>query len=166
MDINFEIVKAFGNRLRVRACGICMNNDKLLLIKHLNMSTIGYLWTPPGGGVSFGETVEECLIREFKEETGYDIKVGNFLFFYEYIEPPLHAIELFFSVEITGGDILIGKDPELLENQIIEEVKFCDDDFIFQENKDALHGAIVAAGNIERLRLLRGCVRDGRSKKK
>ncbi len=31
-------------------------------------------WTMPGGGLHFGETPEECAIREVKEETGIDIK--------------------------------------------------------------------------------------------
>ncbi|MEK7481603.1 MAG: NUDIX domain-containing protein [Patescibacteria group bacterium] len=32
-------------------------------------------WEFPGGGVEEGENIEQCLIRETKEETGYDIRV-------------------------------------------------------------------------------------------
>jgi 8-oxo-dGTP diphosphatase len=154
-----EIIRAFGNRLRVRACGICVFENKLLLIKHRNLSKAGYLWAPPGGGVSFGESVEECLVREFQEETGLTVKVNDFLFFFEFMNHPLHSIELFFEVEVKNGTIIRGIDPELKEHQIIEDVKYCDDDFLKLENKDALHGAIVKAGNISELRKLRGYVR-------
>ena len=41
----------------------------LLLNKKLNK------WTPPGGHIEEGEKPCECVIRETKEETGYDIEI-------------------------------------------------------------------------------------------
>lgn len=37
-------------------------------------------WTFPGGGVNEGETLEQAVVREVKEETGLDVKVVRFLF--------------------------------------------------------------------------------------
>ncbi len=31
------------------------------------------VWEMPGGGLDFGESIRECLIRELREETGFEI---------------------------------------------------------------------------------------------
>ena len=41
-------------------------------------------WTFPGGGVEEGETLEQAVIREVKEETGLDVKVVRLLFEEDY----------------------------------------------------------------------------------
>ncbi len=56
-----------------RVAGICIQNDHVLLQKPDNDD--GYAF--PGGQVSFGETHEETLKREFSEETGIHITVGD-----------------------------------------------------------------------------------------
>ena len=54
-----------------RVAGILIHNGKVLLQRPTNDT--GYAF--PGGHVELGETNEETLIREFKEEIGVDIKV-------------------------------------------------------------------------------------------
>ncbi|MEX2234420.1 MAG: NUDIX hydrolase, partial [Cyclobacteriaceae bacterium] len=81
----------------------------------------GNFWSPPGGGLEFGESVDQRLQKEFLEETGLRISKGRFLFTCEFIQKPLHAIELFFEVEISGGVLQKGEDPE---RPMIEDVKF------------------------------------------
>ncbi len=136
-----EIINQFyGHKLRIRVCGICIQNKRLLLVKHLGLGNNGYVWLPPGGGLNFGETAPSCLIREFREETGLHIHVKDFLFVYEFHEPPLHAIELFFAVAIEAGQVIKGKDPEMNDQQqIIDEVKFMSNAEIRKEKKDNLH---------------------------
>jgi 8-oxo-dGTP diphosphatase len=120
-----EIIKIFGNRLRVRVCGICIEDQRILLVKHHALGPKGVFWSPPGGGLEFGESAEESLKREFLEETGLQTEVVRFLFTHEFLEEPLHAIELFFEVRKTGGRLKTGTDPEMKGgNQIIQEVKF------------------------------------------
>ena len=124
-ELQNNIRKRFGNRLRTRVCGICIEEGKMLMVKHAGLGEEGEFWAPPGGGMDFGANAEKNLIREVKEETGLDISVGPFLFVHEYLAEPLHAIELFFKIEVTGGRIQRGFDPELsTKNQIIREVKF------------------------------------------
>jgi 8-oxo-dGTP diphosphatase len=48
--------------------------DKILLIKRRTVPFSGY-WALPGGRVDSGETVEQTIVREVKEETGLDVAV-------------------------------------------------------------------------------------------
>lgn len=116
---------AYAGKVRLRVCGICLQNGKLLLVRH--QATLGNsaFWAPPGGGLQYGESVEECLVREVREETGLSTRVKRFLFVNELLEVPLQAVELFFELEIVSGELSKGYDPEAsAEAQLIEEVAF------------------------------------------
>ena len=115
----------YADKLRVRVCGICIENDKLLLVKHGHTIGNKAFWIPPGGGLTYGETVQDCLQRELLEETGLHVKVNRFLFVNEFLQAPLHAVELFFEVSITDGELATGTDPELKQDQqLIEKVQW------------------------------------------
>ena len=85
-----------------RVAGICVRNGKVLLQKPVSDTAYAF----PGGHVEFGETNEETLIREFKEEIGADISVGELKWvaeiFFPWGEKPCHQICLYYMVE---GDI-------------------------------------------------------------
>ncbi|SDL43984.1 ADP-ribose pyrophosphatase YjhB, NUDIX family [Catalinimonas alkaloidigena] len=144
-----EIHRLFGDRVRLRVCGICRRGDDVLLIRHEGIGTKGYLWAPPGGGVHFGEALDQTLIREFQEETHLEITVGPFLFLNEFIRPPLHAIELFFAADERGGTLQRGHDPEMAPHtQLIGEVAFVPFAHIKQDDPALYHNAF---GEIEHL---------------
>ena len=48
-------------RPRVRVAGILIEDDKILLIEHLKKDK--RYWLVPGGGVDWGESTAEALIR-------------------------------------------------------------------------------------------------------
>ena len=122
--MNEQIDKLFGGRVRVRACGLYWEAEKLLLANHEGLSS-GNFWAPPGGAVEFGQSVREALKREFVEETGLTIEPGEFRFAGEFIKEPLHAIELYFDVNRLSGEVRIGSDPEMPEgHQMITDIKF------------------------------------------
>jgi len=99
--------------------------------------------------------VIDCLVREFKEETGLIIEPGEFLFTTEFIAPPLHAVELFFKVERKGGEVKKGTDPEM-KNQIIEEVKFIPWADLRTWNTSTLHGIFQKVPEPSKIMGLRG----------
>jgi len=41
----------------------------------------------PGGGLEFGEGTRDCLVREFNEETGLDVTVGNHIYTTDFYQP-------------------------------------------------------------------------------
>jgi 8-oxo-dGTP diphosphatase len=114
---NTDVTKTFGNRVRVRVSGIAYKDNQILLVNQSGMNQEDIWWSPPGGGVEFGETLEAALIREFKEETGLVVAVVKFLFVTEYLVGPLHAVEAFFEVKVLTGNLCVGVDPELEEHE-------------------------------------------------
>lgn len=153
-------IKTFGNRLRIRVNGIYVESDQVLMIRHRAVGEKGEFWSPPGGGMEFGSSATENLEREFIEETGLRVKVERLLFVHEYLNVPLHAVELFFFVSKIDGEIIKGTDPEMdAQNQIISEVKFMSMKEIKSLDRSNRHQAFDLCDNIDDLLQLRGYYR-------
>ena len=83
------------------------------------------VWTPPGGGLHFGEEMETCLQREFSEETKLEVQASDLLHINQLVDPPFHAIEFYFEVQKTGGELQVGRDPELSwDHQLISDLEW------------------------------------------
>lgn len=72
-----------------------------------------------------GESLEEAVAREIREESNLQIKTKQLLWIHEFIEKPHHAIEFYFKCEVVGGELKKGIDPELeTDQQMLLDLNF------------------------------------------
>ena len=64
-------------------------------------------WEFPGGKIEEGETPQEALAREIKEELETEIVVGELIDTIEYDYPTFHLSMDCFWVEIVSGDLVL-----------------------------------------------------------
>jgi len=129
--------------IRVGTRAVIFNKDNEILVAHcLNPEKDFYFL--PGGGVWFLEKIEDCLVREVKEETGLDVKAKRLLWVRDFIEgfPDLHGIEIFFLATIVGGKLRtkLVHDVEWLEFSFmdvekLERIRFYPTSFIAKLKK-------------------------------
>jgi len=72
-------------------------------------------WTLPGGGVDLHETPEEGVVREVREETGYDVELLGLLGVDTGVIPasrrlkgegrPLKAVRVLYAARVVGGEL-------------------------------------------------------------
>ena len=155
--VHEQVMAQYGEQLRVRVCGICVQDDKILMINHKGVIENASFWCPPGGGLQYGENVIEGIKREFLEETFTEVSIEHFMFVSEFIETPLHAIELFFKVNLEKGKVEKGFDPELKE-QIIQEVKWLSFEEIKAKPAREVHRVFSFCNSLEELLNTKGMI--------
>ncbi|PLW92816.1 MAG: NUDIX hydrolase [Marinilabiliales bacterium] len=90
----------------IRVYGLLIHEEKLLIAEEKWFDT--YMLKLPGGGLEYGESPEECLIREFQEECGIKIKKPELLYIPEKFIPArffdnVQVIPLYYRV--TSAEI-------------------------------------------------------------
>lgn len=91
---------------RLTTDGILVSDSKILLVRRK--------WDPfkgeyalPGGFVEYGETVEQCIVREFEEETGYRTRIEQLLGVYSSPDrdPRGHSVSTVFILSLKSGSL-------------------------------------------------------------
>ncbi len=114
------------------ACRAVIIKDGRILISYENKN--GQLMIP-GGGIEINETLEECLIREIEEETGFIVKTKQKLVtINEYYEDYLW-INHYFICEIIGSGNIKLSDVELKEDMEAKWFDFVECLNIFKDYK-------------------------------
>ena len=102
--------------------GLIEKDGRYLLIKAKTGRPKG-MWNNPGGHKDEGETIEEAVQREVKEETGFEVSVGELVGIYVLGE----TRKSLYVTEIIGGELEIPQD-EISEAKwfTIEEIRTLD----------------------------------------
>lgn len=83
---------------------IIKKEDKIFITRR-SYGEFKDMWEFPGGKIEAGETKEEALIREIKEELELDINNLEYLITVEYDYPNFHLTMHCFICEICGGSL-------------------------------------------------------------
>ena len=84
---------------RVAVSALIFNEGRVLLAHRRDIDW----WNLPGGGVELGETAEEALCREVREETGLEVEVGRLVGLYS--KPQKQEFVLSFLCNVIGGTL-------------------------------------------------------------
>ena len=114
--------------IKVVAAVICSSIAK----KELVLATArGYgdykgMWEFPGGKIEAGETSQQALVREIKEELDVEISVGELLHTIEYDYPNFHLSMDCFWAEIISGNCILTEhtDAKWLDKSELDSVEW------------------------------------------
>ena len=103
---------------QVRATAVLIEDDHILLTEQKVTESLARSWSLPGGTLETGETLEACVIREMKEETGLEVAVDRLLYVCDRIMDDHHVVHITFAVKRVGGRLQTGVEPEDWANPI------------------------------------------------
>ena len=91
-----------SNICSFRTVGVLLRDNKILVQRDMD----GTEYALPGGHVKIGQTSEESLIREYKEETGADIVFNRLIWteetFWSWNGKEAHSIAFYYLISLTN----------------------------------------------------------------
>lgn len=95
---------------RIRSAVILIQDQKILLVKHVDPSTGVEWWVPPGGGLEDqDDSILSCAVRETHEETGLVVSAGRLVYLREFVERSTQTrhVELYFLGSDYSGELTL-----------------------------------------------------------
>lgn len=126
-------------KIRIRVAVVLIKGNKILLVQHQKKGR--KYWLLPGGGLEYGETIEECAKRELREEANLHITVGDLILVSESIPPDdhRHVVNLYYRGEIVSGTLKQGDDPVINDIRFIPLSELIGLDFFPNVKKELLY---------------------------
>ena len=100
-------------------------------------------WEPPGGVLEVGESIDDGLRREVREETGLDVEPTMLTGVYKNMKRGIIALE--FRCRITGGEPSVSDETEAIRWAAEDEVPELASEAYAIRVLDALHASSPAA---------------------
>ena len=110
--------------------GVVKVNNKFLVARRSHQKSLGGKWEFPGGKIEEGETYENALIREFKEELSVQIEVYDLIKEISFVKDRCRIEVTFFQVEILEGDIILNEhiEYEYIDKENLSRKDLCSAD--------------------------------------
>lgn len=86
------------------SAGLIFRSGKLLITQRHADAHLGGLWEFPGGKREVGETFEQCLVRELREELGVEVQVDELLDELTHSYPERTVLLKFFACRLQKGE--------------------------------------------------------------
>lgn len=116
------------------AAGIVLKDKKVFIALRVPKGDMGSRWEFPGGKVEEGESFEETLVREYKEEFGIDVTVGKHIadatFKHGNKDVLLSAFQVFFSDDVQNFILSEHTDTKWVTFEEIKSLPFVDSDLL------------------------------------
>ncbi len=109
--------------VRVVACDpVAFRDGKVLLVKRAHDPQSGW-WCLPGGLMELGEGCEQCVLRELREETGFEGRVKKLVGVYSSpSRDERQTVAVVFLVEITGGQARVSGETSEVKFFALDEL--------------------------------------------
>lgn len=106
--------------------GFIEKDGKVLVVKRPTDKKRGGFWEFPGGKVEAGESLQEALRRELKEELGIEVRVGEVLEKITHVYPD-EEIELYLLSVAVNRDLDLKESLEVkwVDLQELENLELC-----------------------------------------
>ena len=118
---------------------IIRDGDKFMIFQRPASKTRAYQWEFVGGKAEEGETLEQALIRECREEIGVTVSVGDVFMEVDHVYPDITIHLTLINAEIAEGEVqmLEHNDIKSITPAEIEQYRFCPaDDEILKKIKE------------------------------